>query len=188
MTRPAYFVVAKRHGQVLTINSRASNRISHHSRIVFASDCSHRMPTRNKPLVHRYPGGAPPHARTANDAAPGPRFYDRRVWRRLRKVALRRDGYRCTVCGISVSKPGKARVDHIKPVRTHPHLALSLANLRSLCADHDNKRHWEKGLRSGVEKRLGCDASGLPLDPRHHWQKEKNLLARASDDHGQHAD
>jgi hypothetical protein len=130
------------------------------------------MPTRT-PSVHRYPGGAPPHAE--HQARPPSGFYYSPAWRQLRKVALRRDGYRCTVCGISISKPGQARVDHIKPVQTHPDLALSLDNLRSLCANHDNQGHREKPRGSGAardEKFVigGCDARGLPLDPGHHWR------------------
>jgi hypothetical protein len=106
-------------------------------------------------------------------------FYDTPAWKAARLAALRRDGYRCVVCGCDISGKGNARVDHVKPLLTHPHLALSLANLRSLCADHDNQRHREKGLKSGAaiaEKFVirGCDAAGMPLDPAHHF----NALAR----------
>ena len=69
-----------------------------------------------------------------------------------------------------------ARVDHIKPVRTHPDLALSLDNLRSLCANHDNQGHREKGRKFAVARDEnfvigGCDARGVPLDPGHHWRQ-----------------
>jgi len=53
--------------------------------------------------------------------------------------ALRRDRYRCTICNVDISGRGKTRVDHIKPLKTHPDFALSLANLRSLCVTHDNQ-------------------------------------------------
>jgi 5-methylcytosine-specific restriction endonuclease McrA len=71
--------------------------------------------------------------------------------------------------------PGGARVDHIKSVRTHPQLALSLANLRTLCPAQDNQGHQEKRLRSaaGREEKFvitGCDANGMPLDPAHRWR------------------
>ena len=39
---------------------------------------------------------------------------------------LIRDNYRCVVCNRDVSGKGEARVDHIKPLRAYPHLALSL--------------------------------------------------------------
>jgi hypothetical protein len=101
-------------------------------------------------------------------------FYLSPAWRTVRRAALIRDGYRCTVCGCSVAGKGMARVDHIKPIRTYPHLALSLANLRSLCPNHDNKRHFEKGRSKGA----GCDVNGVPFDPGHHWQKETQPRAQ----------
>jgi len=137
--------------------------------------------------VLRYPRDAAPSRHRAAKAAPGHSamipygFYYSPAWRRLRQVALQRDGYRCTVCGVSVAGPGQARVDHIKPTRTHPHLALSLANLRSLCALHDNQSHREKGRRYTAQMREqrfvfgGCDARGLPLDPAHHWLRPDSL-------------
>ncbi|MEL6366005.1 MAG: HNH endonuclease signature motif containing protein, partial [Pseudomonadota bacterium] len=57
-------------------------------------------------------------------------------WKRLRKIVLERDGYRCAVCGCG--EP--LEVDHIKPVRTHPQLAWDLENLQLLCPRH----HAEK--------------------------------------------
>jgi 5-methylcytosine-specific restriction endonuclease McrA len=66
------------------------------------------------------------------------------AWREARAEALRRDGWRCTVCGVDISGRGQACVDHIYPLRTHPELALTLANLRSLCVTHDNQGHREK--------------------------------------------
>jgi 5-methylcytosine-specific restriction endonuclease McrA len=98
-------------------------------------------------------------------------FYDTPAWKAARRAALKRDGYRCVVCGCDISGVGQSRVDHIKPLRTHPELALSLANLRSLCATHDNQGHREKGSGgpARVERFGGCDANGKPLDPAHHF-------------------
>jgi hypothetical protein len=88
-----------------------------------------------------------------------------------------RDGYRCVICGADISGRGQARVDHIEPVRTHPHQALSLDNLRSLCPTHDNQGHREKGRRSaalgreerfviaGPAMRTACRSIGPPLTP-----------------------
>lgn len=84
-------------------------------------------------------------------------FYKSVEWRALRIAALNACGYRCAACGESLRGKGKSRVDHIKPVRTHPHLRLDLNNLRCLCPSCDNKRHSEKG-RGGVEKvEIGMD-------------------------------
>jgi 5-methylcytosine-specific restriction endonuclease McrA len=102
-------------------------------------------------------------------------FYDTTAWREAREAALRRDHYCCTICGCDISGRGQARVDHVKPLKTHPELGLSLDNLRSLCTTHDNQAHREKGRGGGsarVEKFVvtGCDAEGRPLDPAHHWR------------------
>jgi 5-methylcytosine-specific restriction endonuclease McrA len=96
------------------------------------------------------------------------RFYRSPQWRTARRLALRRDGYRCTQCGASVRKLGTSRVDHIQPVRTHPHLALILDNLRVLCASCDNRRHSDKwrGTHDHRAKQLnvtlGCGLDGWP--------------------------
>lgn len=105
-------------------------------------------------------------------------FYASPAWRSVRKQALAAGHYRCAICGVSVAKPGASRVDHIQPVRTHPHLALTLANLRVLCVVHDAQAHREKGTGSNVrEARFsGCDARGVPLDPTHHWHTTRQGL------------
>lgn len=56
-------------------------------------------------------------------------FYRSKEWKRLRYAAIGRYGRQCLCCG------ARARivVDHIKPVRTHPHLRLKLSNLQTLC-------------------------------------------------------
>jgi 5-methylcytosine-specific restriction endonuclease McrA len=99
-------------------------------------------------------------------------FYHSPRWRALRLVALRRDRWRCTICGVSVSAKGQARVDHIHPRTTHPHLELALDNLRTLCPRCDNQGHREKGSHSARrEVRFNAfNASGMPLDPNHHWR------------------
>lgn len=89
-------------------------------------------------------------------------FYSSLAWKRLRKQALIRDGFCCKWCGTSVRGKGMSRVDHIYPVKTHPHLALVLENLRTLCPTCDNKRHAEKG----GNQRTPVNAEGYPED----WQ------------------
>jgi 5-methylcytosine-specific restriction protein A len=95
-----------------------------------------------------------------------PRFYDTPAWKAARRAALIRDSYRCVVCGRDISGKGQTRVDHIKPLATHPHLALTLANLRSLCPTHDNQTRTSRGAVFTIS---GCDSAGRPLDPGHHW-------------------
>jgi 5-methylcytosine-specific restriction endonuclease McrA len=87
---------------------------------------------------------------------------------------LERDRYRCVVCGVDVSASGAARIDHKKRV-SDGGAFWDPDNLRSLCSLHDNQSHSEKGNRSlEREERftiVGCDASGMPLDPSHPWAK-----------------
>jgi 5-methylcytosine-specific restriction protein A len=101
-------------------------------------------------------------------------FYRSHEWRCVRQMVLRRDGYRCVVCGIDVSNRGEARVDHIERVRDGG-AVLDPANLRTLCVLHDNQGHREKGSRaSRREERFiitGCDPSGMPLDSGHFWNR-----------------
>jgi 5-methylcytosine-specific restriction enzyme A len=61
------------------------------------------------------------------------KFYKGRDWMALRLEALRRDNYECQVC----KEKGRYRkadcVHHIKEVKQHPELALTLDNLQCLC-------------------------------------------------------
>jgi 5-methylcytosine-specific restriction protein A len=106
------------------------------------------------------------------------RFYDTPEWKTARHAALNRDHWRCTVCGRDLHGKGQTRVDHIQPIRTHPHLALSLANLRSLCPRCDNQSHREKGLLSStrVQRFAGCDRYGFPVDLAHRWHATKHTF------------
>lgn len=56
-------------------------------------------------------------------------------------------------------------------------------NLRSLCIDCDAQSHREKGGVPGTQNYkqrnewfTGCDETGWPLDPNHHWNVEKRAL------------
>jgi 5-methylcytosine-specific restriction protein A len=95
-------------------------------------------------------------------------FYLSKSWRDLRTLALKRDGFRCVVCGTDVSRVGAARVDHYKPRSTNPELELSLSNLRTLCTLHDAQSHRERARGGGGERveRFtipGSDADGWPI-------------------------
>jgi len=102
-------------------------------------------------------------------------FYPSRAWKQLRLLALKRDHWRCTVCGVHVGGKAKASVDHILPARQRPDLAMSLSNLRTLCRLHDNQSHrekWRSDPNAPREARFtGCTADGTPLDPGHHWRE-----------------
>jgi 5-methylcytosine-specific restriction endonuclease McrA len=57
-------------------------------------------------------------------------------------------------------------VDHIVPHKGDQALFWDHANWQSLCKRcHDSlKQKQEHG------KTVGCDASGVPIDPEHHWK------------------
>jgi len=90
-------------------------------------------------------------------------------WQGLRLEALRRDGWKCVQCG----KAGRLEVDHIKPVRTHPHLAFELANLQCLCpTHHTDKTRIEMGYS--------------PISPeRHAWRKLLRDMQRTNQAKGE---
>jgi len=66
-------------------------------------------------------------------------------WRKLRMEALKKHGGRCQCCGASPATGAVLNVDHIKPRRIHPHLALELDNLQVLCHEcNHGKGNWDE--------------------------------------------
>jgi 5-methylcytosine-specific restriction endonuclease McrA len=67
------------------------------------------------------------------------------AWRKARMQVLKRDGTRCACCGTSPEHGAVMNVDHIKPRRLFPHLALDLDNLQVLCAEcNHGKGNWDQ--------------------------------------------
>jgi 5-methylcytosine-specific restriction endonuclease McrA len=96
-------------------------------------------------------------------------FYFSPAWRSLRLHVLRRDRYRCVVCGRDVSAQGAARIDHIQPRRARADLELDPSNCRTLCVLHDAQAHRERAARRPVAGRierfvLGVDKDGWPIE------------------------
>lgn len=92
-------------------------------------------------------------------------LYADKRWYRLRYKQLQREQL-CQFCAERhVVRPASI-ADHIKAHRGDEELFFDPKNLQSLCKHcHDSiKQQMEK---SGVAR--GCDESGLPLDPNHHW-------------------
>jgi 5-methylcytosine-specific restriction endonuclease McrA len=75
-------------------------------------------------------------------------FYNSLEWKRVRAFVLRRDSYTCAWCKklcLGKSKNGESPVvDHVRPRREFPHLALNPLNMRVLCRTCDNRRHIDK--------------------------------------------
>lgn len=65
-------------------------------------------------------------------------------WRRVRMLAIKRYGNRCQCCGASPQSGATINVDHIKPRKLFPNLALSLDNLQILCHEcNHGKGNWD---------------------------------------------
>lgn len=71
----------------------------------------------------------------AYDYANSPDFLMSFEWRKLRLETLRRYGAKCQCCGATPATGAVMNVDHIKPRKRRPDLALDPENLQVLCAD-----------------------------------------------------
>jgi 5-methylcytosine-specific restriction endonuclease McrA len=66
-------------------------------------------------------------------------------WRQVRYAAIKTSNGKCQACGASPSNGAILNVDHIKPRRTHPHLALDVKNLQVLCHEcNHGKGNWDQ--------------------------------------------
>lgn len=66
-------------------------------------------------------------------------------WRRLRMVVLTKRGARCECCGATPADGVRMNVDHIKPRRLFPELALTESNLQVLCdVCNHGKGNWDQ--------------------------------------------
>lgn len=81
-------------------------------------------------------------------------FYHTKAWKRVRALALARDGGMCQSCmekfrsGVGIRPRRAQMVHHIIPREERPDLALDLKNLQSLCNECHNKQHPEKGRQA----------------------------------------
>lgn len=66
-------------------------------------------------------------------------------WRRVRMEALKKYGPRCMCCGATPATGAVMNVDHIKPRKKWPSLALDVNNLQILCHDcNHGKGNWDQ--------------------------------------------
>jgi hypothetical protein len=66
-------------------------------------------------------------------------------WRKLRMMALKKYGPRCQCCGATPANGAVMNVDHIKPRKLFPDLALDINNLQILCHDcNHGKGNWDE--------------------------------------------
>lgn len=65
-------------------------------------------------------------------------------WRALRMMAIKKYGNTCQCCGASPKTGAVINVDHIKPRKLFPQLALDLSNLQILChVCNHGKGNWD---------------------------------------------
>ena len=76
----------------------------------------------------------------------GDAFLSSYEWRTLRMVAIKKYGRTCACCGVECGKNGIVlNVDHIKPRRKYPELALNINNLQILCNTcNHGKGNWDE--------------------------------------------
>lgn len=72
-------------------------------------------------------------------------FLESFEWRRLRMEALKKYTPRCMCCGATPKDGAVMNVDHIKPRKLFPHLALDINNLQILCHEcNHGKGNWDQ--------------------------------------------
>lgn len=98
-------------------------------------------------------------------------YYSSTHWRTLRKQRLEMDGYRCCVDGCTNRG---CVADHIETRQDVPYPCAQdvLTNLRTVCLSHDAQVKERGGVRKqgGVFRVKGCDADGIPFDPKRRWR------------------
>lgn len=89
----------------------------------------------------------------------GSEFHSSKYWRKLRETYINNNPV-CVFCmQLGIIKAGEI-VDHIKPVATHPELALEWDNLQTLCKRcHDSAKQRIEHGKAG-----GWDENGLAIE------------------------
>lgn len=101
----------------------------------------------------------------ADPRRPWRRLYNTRRWQRLRLAQLRQAPL-CRMCQDMGKTTPATVVDHTVPHKGDESLFFDPGNLGSMCKlCHDSVKQREE--KTG--QIAGCDASGWPLDPGHHW-------------------
>lgn len=114
-----------------------------------AEDRSHapagRAPNGNSFKPPREHKSSPPKEPNAyNGDVTSPAFLQSGEWRKLRMEALKLHGARCQCCGASRADGVVMNVDHIKPRKHFPELALDIDNLQVLCnVCNHGKGNWD---------------------------------------------
>jgi len=87
-------------------------------------------------------------------------IYYTEEWKKIRYEVLCEHGAICQICGASPKDGVVMNVDHIYPLRTHPHLSLVKSNLRVLCSSCN----WGKGGSNPEEFENFIEEFMIPWD------------------------
>ena len=72
-------------------------------------------------------------------------FLETYEWRKVRMEALKKYGPKCMCCGATPADGAVMNVDHIKPRKLWPSLALDVSNLQILCHEcNHGKGNWDQ--------------------------------------------
>lgn len=91
------------------------------------------------------PPAVKPAKRVVNSFVATDEFLSTYEWRKVRMVALKKYGARCQCCGATPATGAVMHVDHIKPRKLFPALALDVDNLQVLCHEcNHGKGNWDQ--------------------------------------------
>src|SRR5262249_50323750 len=94
------------------------------------------------------------------------KWYKTARWLKLRDAQLAAEPL-CRMCHASGDITPAIACDHIEPHRGNETKFWS-GPFQSLCKTHHNATKQRDEARG---YQTGCDASGMPLDERHHWMR-----------------
>jgi hypothetical protein len=116
-------------------------RITEDAKNIFEIGAKNKQEARKVAKKLRNPATCPQHQ---SDERAASHFLQTYEWRKVRMLALKKYGARCQCCGASPSDGAVMNVDHIKPRKLFPELALELDNLQILCHDcNHGKGNWD---------------------------------------------
>ena len=91
------------------------------------------------------PNATPKQTKVAGIDVTTTEFLSTYEWRKVRMVALKKYGARCQCCGATPATGAVMHVDHIKPRKLFPALALDVDNLQVLCHEcNHGKGNWDQ--------------------------------------------
>jgi 5-methylcytosine-specific restriction endonuclease McrA len=102
-------------------------------------------------------------------------FLESYEWRRVRMQAIKKYGSRCQCCGATPADGAVMNVDHIKPRRLFPQLALDIDNLQILC----NPCNHGKGNWDMTDWRKPAATDWVVREPEETWAAEEFEACKA---------